>query len=342
MTGEIETEAAVVRAATRRPLRKRVIHLLRRGHLYFGLFLFPWAILYGVTAFLFNHPTAFSDQPTTSFGADAVAGTPLESLPSPAEQAEAVVKLLNERQKPAVPYRLGAGEIKYAREFAFATVKVPGQTVSILFDVKNGGGTIRSAVDKPKPPPPPAGPFAVGSPAAGGPRAGGKGAGKDGPRPSRSGGELLLEDPLHERIKGAVPEVLERAGYPTGDVTVTSVPDIVFPVEADGKTWIATYNPMTGAISGKPADAEEKPELSVRRFLLRLHLAHGYPGEPNARWYWAVVVDAMAFVMCFWGLTGLIMWWQIKATRRIGAVVLVLSAVAATALGVAMHSAMTQ
>ena len=105
-----------------------------------------------------------------------------------------------------------------------------------------------------------------------------------------------------------------------------------------------TISPTTPhtAIAGKSAGEEERQELSARRFLLRLHTAHGYPGEANARWYWAVVVDAMAFVMVFWGLTGLVMWWQIKATRRAGAVVLTLSAVAATALGFAMHSAMTQ
>ena len=342
MTGELETESAVVRTPTRRPLRKRVVHLLRRGHLYFGLFLFPWAILYGVTAFLFNHPTAFSDQPTVSFGADAVVGTPLETAPTAAEQASAVVQLLNTRQSPATPYALGPGAVKYSREFAFATVKVKDRTVNVLFDVKNGGGTVRVTADKPTVEAPTA-PFAVGNasrqrnetPSAA-------------PRPSRGGAALVPENPLHERVKSAVPTVLlttgtlERTDFADGDVTVTSVPDLVFPIDVGGKTWTATYNPMTGAISGKPADAEEKPELSARRFLLRLHLAHGYPGEPNARWYWAVAVDAMAFVLCFWGLTGLVMWWQIKATRRIGAVVLVLSAVAATALGVAMHSAMTQ
>ncbi len=325
MTSEVEP------APTHRPLRKRVVHLLRRAHLYFGLLLFPWAILYGVTAFLFNHPTAFSDQPTVTFGADAVAGTPLETLPSAAEQAEAVVKLLNARQSPAAPYALGPGAVKYSREFAFATVKVKDRTVNVLFDVKNGGGTIRVTPDKPKVEPPTA-PFAIGN-ASRSP--------SESPRPSQSGAGLLLENPLHERFKAAIPPLLERTGFPSGDVTVTSVPDLVFPIDVGGKTWTATYNPMTGAISGKPTDAEEKPELSVRRFLLRLHLAHGYPGEPNARWYWAAVVDAMAFVLCFWGLTGLVMWWQIKAARRAGAVVLVLSAVAATALGVAMHSAMT-
>ena len=49
----------------------------------------------------------------------------------------------------------------------------------------------------------------------------------------------------------------------------------------------------------------------------------------------------MAVTMCLLGLSGLVMWWQVKATRKAGAVVLVLSAPAATALGFAMHAAMT-
>ena len=52
----------------RRSLFQTGMVWLRRVHLYFGLLLFPWALLYGVTAFLFNHPTAFSEQPTTTFG----------------------------------------------------------------------------------------------------------------------------------------------------------------------------------------------------------------------------------------------------------------------------------
>ena len=44
----------------------------------------------------------------------------------------------------------------------------------------------------------------------------------------------------------------------------------------------------------------------------------------------------MAFAMAFWGVSGLLMWWQLKATRRTGAVVLALSAAAAAALAVAM------
>lgn len=327
--------------ASGRPFLRRVMHVVRRGHLYLGLFLLPWAILYGVTAFLFNHPTAFADNPSTTFGREATAGTPLDGLASPREQAEVVLARLNEMHKPAAPFTLGPGEPRYSREFAFATVKADGQTVSVLVDVKTGGGTVRGTADKPKAEPAKA-PFAVGSgPPNGGGRGGRGGGGPprgDGERPAAKG--LLLDgESLPDRVKAAVPVILERTGFPTGEVTVTSVPDLVFPVEADGKAWTATYSHTTGAVSGAPAEAREGPNW--RQFLLRLHTAHGYPTETNGRWAWAVVVDVMAGVMVFWGLSGLLMWWQIKATRKLGLVVLVLSAAAAAWLGFAMHAAMT-
>jgi hypothetical protein len=329
-----EPEPATAARPARRPLLKRAIHLLRRGHLYLGLFLLPWAILYGVTAFLFNHPTAFSDNPTVSFGKEATAGTPLENVPSPREQAEQVVAKLNELHQPAVPYSLAAGEVKYNREFAFATAKADGRTVSILVDVKSGGGTVRSTPDKPKAEPVKP-PFAIGNAAPTGGR-GGRGGGPP-PPPVKDG--IKLDRPLPERVKASVPAILDRTGFDATDVTVTSVPDLVFPIEADGQTWTATYNATTGGVSGTLPEATTGPNW--RQFLLRLHTAHGYPGETNARWGWAVIVDVMAAVMVFWGVSGLVMWWQIKATRKAGAVVLVFSAVAATALGFAMHAAMT-
>ena len=49
----------------------------------------------------------------------------------------------------------------------------------------------------------------------------------------------------------------------------------------------------------------------------------------------------MALVMVFWGLSGVLMWWQIKATRRVGAVVLLVSLLAAAAAGVGMHEVLS-
>lgn len=328
---EPPSEAEPAARPYRRPLRKRAMHLARRAHLYFGLFLFPWAVLYGVTAFLFNHPTAFSDAPTVSFGARALKGTPLEALPSPNEQAEQVVRALNEKQKPATPYKL-AGEAKYTREFAFATAKGDGFTVNVLFDVKNGGGTVRATPVRAKAEPERA-PFATASAAPEPKRE------QNAPREARDG--IRLADPLHERVRAAVPVVLDRTGFAAGEIAVTSVPDITFPIEADGRAWTASYNSLTGTITGAPEGTKPESELSARRFLTRLHLAHGYPGEANGKWFWALVVDAMALALCFWGATGLVMWWQIKATRWPGLLVLVLSAACATALALEMRAALT-
>ncbi|HYH68986.1 MAG TPA: PepSY domain-containing protein [Urbifossiella sp.] len=335
---------AVAVAPGRRPLHKRVMHVVRRVHLYLGLLLFPWAVLYGVTAFLFNHPAAFSEQPTTTFGPSATAGTPLDDAPTPGAVAEAVVAKLNEQQSPATPYRV-AGEARYGpREFAFATVKADGQTVSVLYDVKSAGGTVRVTPPTAEKAESEKAPFATGSTKAGGRDKGGKGGMKGGSRgvPATASGEgVKLPDQLHDRLKAAVPTILARTGFPTGEVTVTSVPDVTFPIEADGRTWTASYNSQTGAVSGVPTGTAPAAELGWRRFLLRLHTTHGYPGEQNPKWFWAVVVDVMAGTMCFWGLSGLVMWWQLKGTRKLGAVVLLVSAAAATVLAIGMHAALT-
>jgi hypothetical protein len=317
------------------------MHWVRRTHLYFGLFLCPWAVLYGVTAFLFNHPTVFSDQPTVSFSKDVLADTPMETLPPPAELAALVVKELNAKQQPSQAYQLVQPErAGYTREFAFATVNTDGRQISILVNVVNGGGTIRSQPRQPVNEAEKA-PFAVGAaggrglrpPVGGLPRTGGT-------ADKRSEDAIQVDLPLHERVKATVPIILERGGFPQGEVTVTSVPELTFFIEADGKVWNANYNAMTGSISGKSADAPED-DISVRRFLTRLHLAHGYPSSVGARWFWAVIVDAMAFVMLFWGISGLFMWWQIKATRKLGFAILLLSAAVAAALGIGMHAVMT-
>lgn len=326
-------DADAANAPPRRSPGRRVLHVVRRVHLYLGLFLFPWAVLYGVSAFLFNHPSAFADLPTATYGPAATAGTPLNGAPSPRAVAEQVVAKLNETQTPLTPYRL-AGEAKYGRDFAFATVKSDGQSIGVLYDPKTGGGTVRvtpPAVEKVEPE---RAPFATVS------AKGGIAAPQMARGAAASGEGIMLAEPMHERFKAAVPTILERTGFPTGEVKVTSVPDVVFPIEADGRVWTASYNPMTGAVTGTPG-IPAPVELGWRAFLLRLHKGHGYPGEPNAKWVWAVIVDVSAFALCFWGLSGLVMWWQIKGTRRLGAMILAVSVAAATVLGFAMHAALT-
>jgi hypothetical protein len=313
----------------RRTLARTATHILRRAHMYAGLFLLPWSVLYGVTAFLFNHPTAFSDQPYVEFGRDVLAGTPMEAPPSPSEVAERVISALR-TQKPGTSYSLvEPDQAKFTREFAFAIVRAEGRETNVLIDVTGAGGSVRSGEVPPPKIDEPA-PFAIGGTPRPGP------VGPSGPPVDA----LKFSDPLHERVKAAIPIVLERTGFAGGDVTVTSVPDLSFQMDADGRRWRVMFNAQTGTVSGRLTDTESPtPSPSTRASLLRLHTAHGYPYRTNSRWAWAVVVDAMAAVLVFWGASGLVMWWQVKAARRVGGIIILAGAVAATALTFAMLTA---
>ena len=59
---------------------------------------------------------------------------------------------------------------------------------------------------------------------------------------------------------------------------------------------------------------------SLRHKLMRLHVMHGSPGYIGTRWFWARIVDVMGFAMILWGITGMIMWWTLRATRLQGAI----------------------
>ena len=103
----------------------------------------------------------------------------------------------------------------------------------------------------------------------------------------------------------------------------------------ESRHWKATYNVQTGAVTGAPADAS--PGLTLREYLSQLHLTHTFPSQGGVRWLWAIGVDAMFVSMVFWGCSGLLMWWQLKAVRRLGAVFAVTGIVAAALLALAMY-----
>jgi hypothetical protein len=298
-----------------RPLTRRLMHWIRRTHLFLGLFLLPWALLYGVTAFLFNHPNAFADQLIRLFGPDEFHGTALADFPSPAGLAEQVVAALNARRKTldGGPYRLvQPGQAGYSDDFLFASSRGDGELHAIRFDPVTGNGSVRS---RPQGSSQADVPFAV-----------------------KSG--LEVDAPLPQRFQQAMPEVLDRLGVKGEDVVITSAPELAFLMEAEGRLWKVRYDMERGGATAQPADQASDP-LTTRRFLLRLHLAHGYPSSPNVRWAWAVFVDAMAFTMVFWGLSGLLMWWQIKIVRTLGSVFLALSVVVASLMVVGMYQVLS-
>jgi hypothetical protein len=71
---------------------------MRASHLYTGLFLVPWMVVYAVSAFCINHATWFSDPPKTGPKWEVVRETEFildAAFPqSPHQQAKAILKSL--------------------------------------------------------------------------------------------------------------------------------------------------------------------------------------------------------------------------------------------------------
>ncbi len=332
---EPTTQTALTVTSRPRSSLRLAIHWIRRVHLYLGLFLFPWAVLYGFTGFLFNHPLVMSDQPLESFGSEVWTGTPMETLPDLNATADQVITAL--KQRPNAPVedmqRVSHPLVRYANDFAFATVKTAEGDIGLLFDALGGGGTIRRT-----PAAKPSGPDEVFPWAVAAAVPPGKGGSE---KPTDLADPLLLENSLADRLKASIPALLQVRHLPAGEVTVTSVPDLTFVVETSGRLWKVSYNALKGTVSGKPFD-EAAPPVSWRRFLTRMHVTHGYPmSSTSTKWFWAIGADAIALVMIYWGGSGLLMWWQIKSTRRWGVAVLAASAVSASLLAVAMHGVLS-
>jgi hypothetical protein len=84
------------RALTKTGLMK----LLRRTHLYFGLFMAPWILLYGVSGFMFNHPDwfAFGAQETVKANID-LSSIRVPPVPRAEDMAQEVVSVLNDSDR---------------------------------------------------------------------------------------------------------------------------------------------------------------------------------------------------------------------------------------------------
>lgn len=95
----------------------------------------------------------------------------------------------------------------------------------------------------------------------------------------------------------------------------------------DGAILITRNDLMTPRrITYQPADRTlliEKLPARANAFLERFHRRRGYATGYPLDTVWAVTVDAAIIAMVFWVVSGLWMWWEMKATRGFGAMALV-------------------
>jgi|694.fasta_scaffold02076_7 hypothetical protein len=330
---------------------------IRRCHLYLGLFLAPWALLYGFTGYLFNHPTHFSDRGLREISRGTLRECGYDGrLADPQIAAAEVIERLNARF-PDVKLQLAARpEAKYVGDFFFAVANGSEKTYQLLIRRDGGGGTYLDSTVAPKPTGPTArfivnplivnpltvNPLTV-NPLTVNPRAAAAGESVS----IKSTAEIAPPEPLKialgaaAQVEAILPELAQRLDLPGLDQSfrLTSAPQLQFNASSEGEMWIVKYDSFQGAVSAEWFDPASPVEpLSWRSYLLRLHTAHGYSGIYEARWFWAMIVDAMSFVMIFWAVSGIWMWWQIKRLRMIGLGMVAVSLVVAGLLFVGMSA----
>ncbi|XZE43064.1 hypothetical protein SH467x_002613 [Pirellulaceae bacterium SH467] len=321
---------------------KLLLRLLRRSHLYLGLALIPWVFLYGITAYLFNHPAHFSPVDVESISRSFLPNDWATRDWIPEERAKAIVKRLNDR------FADKAGAIRLdpikAPRFdgggLIASFDRGELTYSYSLPISgNQSGILRIA---PK-----------GSPAQSSVKAffevpAKRALASEGPvvsvELSPQQEPLRLDEGLLEMLQAQVAQIANQRD-PGLDVQASSIrvsflPALIFQVDADGRSWECKHDALAGSVSTKLVENAVARPVSWRQFWLRLHTAHGYHPDGGTRWLWAIVVDVMAAVMVFWGISGIAMWWQMKATRRWGGVALASGLLVAIWLGYGMFRLM--
>lgn len=296
--------------------------MIRRVHLYSGIFMFPFVLLYGFSGWFFNHPGYFRDGEVTRFAAVDVADARLAELPSAAELAAAVVEQMNLES-----FLVDGPEVALTKEkvprfsgFFNYTVQTELARHEVTINPIDGSGTIQTVVvdqdaasaEKPTP----ENPLAM----------------------VRSA--TLASNPL-DAGGDAVPAVLRQLGLSSGEaVAGRRAPSVVFSVDAGDVPCLVTYNLGSGSITSVRQDA--RPDLGFQDQLRRMHMARIYSPQYDIRWVWALVVDAMFVSMVFWGCSGLFMWWQVKRTRMLGAGVLLASLLFSGIMFLGMHDNLTE
>lgn len=285
--------------------------MVRRTHMYAGLFLAPWVAMYGFSGLIFNHGNWFAPG-----GGDAASKpiewtvdvTALPQWPEPDALARKVVAALNAAEKDkagAAEYRLSAeGAPKLQGGVSLQGQDEAGGSVFLSFDRQERKGTTSHS-----------------------------------PPPLEE--QVKLETNDAELLNATKDAMLVAAGKADQKLSATKwmgdgdFPRLSFPVEHGKERRVATYDLRSGLVS-----LSEPRSMRVPNFLTSLHMSHGYPQDKKSEKLMtvrAVFVDAMALLMCFWALSGIVMWLQLKQLRRSGLMVAIASLLSTVFVWSAMY-----
>jgi hypothetical protein len=270
----------------------RVLRLVRRVHMYLGLFLVPWILLFGLSGVLFNHPNL----------GEQVAGTPVPAAKlreltgfsawDPNELAKRIVEHLNMQNGATADYAVDPSVEPAFQGPVILKAEAPHGRHTTLVDVQRGRAFVITRQARPSPNDVP---FKQNVPIVG----------------------ISTKD-VEARVSALLSALnLDAKDAPRANHALA--PELRFALrDKTGKLFHATYHTGTAQLTGRLA--ETWSPIGASQMLTALHTTHHFPPSFGFRWAWAFFQDILGLAMAFWAISGLAMWWQLKATRIAGTV----------------------
>lgn len=278
----------------RKKLLTRTLIVIRRIHLYAGLFLLPWVFLYGITGAMFNHQGLLPEISITDLDREQLADSRIQWFPQPEELARRVVDSLRDAAPNATIVLASEPRAEYNNN-VILEVRADGKPHAVHIDPVARSARITTLPDK-----------------------------EDLPRLLGNVHNVRLADNPYHLAQQSVPDILSAAGL---QASQSARPrgwcKLNFLAEINGELARVTYVLRDGHVDVMKFDGRDG--MTTRQFFLRLHTSHGQPPHWNGRMFWSLILDVMAIAMVTWGITGLVMWWQLKRTRLIGSLVILAS-----------------
>ncbi|MEM9703800.1 MAG: hypothetical protein AAF907_15280, partial [Planctomycetota bacterium] len=260
---------------TKKSLKRRItdstLKLIRRVHLFSGIVMFPFVLLYGLTGWWFNHPRHLTGDEVRTFaaaGLETSEAQGLATLPTAEEAADAIVEELNIQAflvgGPQIE-RTAAKRPTYTRYMVLTAEAEDGTSHTVTVDPRSGDGEIRTRLPEKEEE---AETVVDDEPAY--------------PLAGVSSIELTDgADPL-KKAQEALPAALEELGLEADAESVSAgrrTPQLVFSATADGEPITVFYTLGRGSVAAVPDGPSgpiggEKLE-DQKRFLQRLHLTRG-------------------------------------------------------------------
>lgn len=271
-----------------------VMKLVRRAHMYLGLLLFPWLLVFGISGMLFNHPNLGEDVKVRQLSGEQLRSlTGLEPVEAGTLAREVVTQLNAQGGGQAETYRLDPDFESRFSGFTVLTAPGEGEQHLLIVDLNDGTGTLSTRSTGSKQPRE-AAPFAGAS------------------VPLANHSLAAVES----KVAQLLPKLEVQAKTPLR-ANPRSAPEVRFRMtDSKQRVWNVTYDLGSGRLDGRPAEASRA--LSVNELLSRLHKTHHYPVDLGFAWVWALFADITGGMIVFWALSGMFMWWQMKPTRVIG------------------------